>query len=445
MCEVCTEPFTLSIRRKVDCPYCEFSACAQCHARYLTGTTEYAHCMNCRKGWSREILVSQFTNVFVNKTYKQHRENTLFDRERSLMPETQPYVEIEKKCSELRRQKDQYDRLRLAIIRETVPMWHQMPLEEKIKCHRDYTDRCIRVREYMAEIAHIDFVIYEYQRTGPPREKRVFTRACPALNCKGFLSTAWKCGLCEVHVCSKCHEIKEEGNDNHVCDPNSVATAEMLARDSKPCPKCASIIFKIDGCDQMFCTQCHTAFSWRTGRVETGTIHNPHYYDYMRTRGALPRAPGDVLCGGLPDIFQYGSTISRYYPRAGSDKSVIYLIHRTVQHIQHVVTPRYVSTETVDSNRDLRVSYMMNHLSEDEFKHKIQKREKAENRKRDIREVLVMFTTVATDIFQRLVTTPNVDYIEELVNLRNYTDDVLDKVSKRWKCSVPRFVDWTMR
>jgi hypothetical protein len=400
--------------------------------------------MSCRKGWSREVLVNEFTNVFVNKTYKEHRENVLFEREKSLMPETQPYVEIEKKCSQFLRERAEFDKQRLEVVRQMRNLQYQGSLEERIQIHRLHVNLRIQERNIEFEMGHLDFIIGEY-RSHAPKERRVFTRACPAQNCKGFLSTAWKCGLCEVHVCSKCHEIKEEnGQDAHICDPNNIATAEMLARDSKPCPKCASVIFKIDGCDQMFCTQCHTAFSWRTGRVETGAIHNPHYYDYMRTRGGgLPRAPGDLVCGGLPDIFNFRG-LETYYPRHGQDS--IFVIHRIVQHVQWAILPRYNTPVTADMNRDLRISYMMNELSEHDFKHKIQMREKAENKKRDIREVLTMFTTVAADIFQRLVSNPGgANYKEELTNLREYTNEVLDKVSKRWKCSVPRFAGWTIQ
>jgi hypothetical protein len=170
-------------------------------------------------------------------------------------------------------------------------------------------------------------------------ERAHFVRKCPMEDCRGFLSSAWKCGLCQTHVCSKCHEPKLEGEGTvedvqedtkevtegikqentedtkqeeeetagirprgHVCDPNNVETANLLKKDSKPCPKCACIIFKISGCDQMFCTQCHTAFSWKTGAIETKVIHNPHYYQYLRDQsanGEIPRNPLDNPCADI--------------------------------------------------------------------------------------------------------------------------------------------------
>ena len=91
----------------------------------------------------------------------------------------------------------------------------------------------------------------------------------------------------------------------------------MLAKDSKPCPKCQSLIFKINGCDQMWCTQCHTAFSWKTGKLEKN-IHNPHFYEWQRKNGggAAPRNPGDFECGRELDFHTSDTiqTLSKKHP-----------------------------------------------------------------------------------------------------------------------------------
>ena len=52
----------------------------------------------------------------------------------------------------------------------------------------------------------------------------------------------------------------------------------------------------VKNCDQMWCTQCHTAFSWKTGKIET-TIHNPHFYEWQRQNGTVVRNPNDIECG----------------------------------------------------------------------------------------------------------------------------------------------------
>jgi hypothetical protein len=82
------------------------------------------------------------------------------------------------------------------------------------------------------------------------KPKATFVRACPSGDCRGFLSSAWKCGTCEGWACSNCHEYigKDKNKTEHVCHPDQVASARLLDKETKPCPKCASAIFKISGC-----------------------------------------------------------------------------------------------------------------------------------------------------------------------------------------------------
>ena len=55
--------------------------------------------MNCKSDWDYRTLYSLFTHAF-QKKYKKHIENILFDRERAMLPSTQPFVE-EKKMKRL--------------------------------------------------------------------------------------------------------------------------------------------------------------------------------------------------------------------------------------------------------------------------------------------------------------------------------------------------------
>jgi hypothetical protein len=85
----------------------------------------------------------------------------------------------------------------------------------------------------------------------------------------------------------------------HECNPDNLASAKLIDADTRGCPKCGARVYKISGCNQMFCTACNDcAFDWVTGRIET-VIHNPHYYEFQRQRngGQAPRVIGDILCG----------------------------------------------------------------------------------------------------------------------------------------------------
>ena len=126
---------------------------------------------------------------------------------------------------------------------------------------------------------------------------------CPNNDCRGFLSTQYKCEICKLYTCPTCHEIiGHSKTDEHTCNPDSVKSAELIKKDTKSCPNCGIRIFKISGCDQMWCTECEVAFSWNTGKaLHNVVIHNPHFYNRQKelNNGVMPRAPGDILCGGL--------------------------------------------------------------------------------------------------------------------------------------------------
>ena len=98
------------------------------------------------------------------------------------------------------------------------------------------------------------------------------------------------------------------------CDEDKKETVKLLRQDTKPCPKCGQLIYKIQGgCDQMYCVKCHTAFSWKTGRRVNGVIHNPHYYAFQRMgNSAVVRNPGAVVCGGLPEYNMLRRNLQRF-------------------------------------------------------------------------------------------------------------------------------------
>jgi len=415
--------------------------------------------MSCRKGWSREILVANFTQKFVSRTYKERRENLLFEREKSMMPATLPYVEIEKEIRKIstaiahaKNERDMVG-IRWRQISNITPAVHAVQVgfttefDASVDIHRMMFEERKKHTSRALDIEHLEWtqnqLIQRLHGGSLELEKRQFVRACPWAECRGFLSTAWRCGVCDNWTCPECHEVKGPNKDApHTCDPNSVATAKLLAKDSRGCPKCSAMIFKINGCDQMYCTQCHTAFSWRTGRIETGTIHNPHYYDYMRARGTLARNPGDVPCGGLPDwniILQ----IMRLSPQTRSIEVCISSAHRAWGHIQYWVLGRYTVNALAD-NRDLRIKFILGDLNEDDFKKKIQQREKARQRKTDIRQVLDMNNAVLVDLFQAFVHNKGVQELySSLVELKTHVNSTLSNVSKRYgKCAVPVIRDF---
>jgi hypothetical protein len=169
--------------------------------------------MNCNKEMTRETIVLHFTKKFVSTKYKTHRENCLFEQEKAMLPATQPIVE----------QIIRNDKIKNDITRVRAEISN---LYQKIRDYEDILYGNSRIKEV---------------------ERKSFVRKCPNSECRGFLSMQWKCNLCNRKTCKDCNECIAE-DDEHKCDPNNVETAKLLAKDSKTCPKCGEMIFKIDGC-----------------------------------------------------------------------------------------------------------------------------------------------------------------------------------------------------
>lgn len=256
-CNVCCSKYNKSTNSIVKCYFakCAYEACKECVRTYLTNSTNEPHCMKCRNKWHIEFSKSALNASFMDKDYRTHRRTILADMAVAKIPE---YYE-----SALRYGKISALDKRMAAIME------------EINIHR----------------THINELYHEYntiqQELGNPSAltARKFVMPCQNTGCRGMLSTQYKCDICSKHTCSKCFVVID--GENHECKQEDIDSVEELRKNTRPCPNCGLRISKIDGCDQMWCVECKTAFSWNKGTIEQGVVHNPHYYQWMREHGTI--------------------------------------------------------------------------------------------------------------------------------------------------------------
>jgi hypothetical protein len=449
ICDICTEKINRSTRVRVKCEYCEFSACRTCFETYLLSQST-PHCMcskeQCGKIWTRKFLAKTFTNVFITKRYKTHQEQILFEKELALMPATQ--ILIEKRI---------YREKKLNEYNEELTNIHNMI--DELSYRKNEIERSKRLLTY-------DLNNNEHDEEGNDEEdgdeedddgeetkrqkepKMKFSYRCSNENCRGFLSSRWKCKLCETWTCSECRINVGTNEDKlaHVCNNDDLETAKILKKDSKPCPKCGIIIFKIDGCDQMFCTQCHTPFSWRTGDIElTRNIHNPHYFEYIRTHGGvLPRNPLDVQCAMVLDgnfVLRFDSLlvyISRNY--FVSDDNTIKIMN-ICRHVSHLDNEIIFHRQNIDLNENkkqqYRIKYLKNQITEEDFKKIIQINEKKYQKQQELMNLFVMVRDTGTEILYLYASKLN--KIEEVLNL------VRDRYKYTSKITSDSIINFTIR
>jgi hypothetical protein len=407
-------------------------------------------------------------------------------------------------------------------------------------------------------------------------EKRTFVKACPVTDCRGFLSTQWKCGICDVKVCHKCHDPMVI--EPHICDADKVASVKLIAAESKPCPKCGTAISRTYGCfakdtsillwngttkmsqdihigdiligddtlprtvlntvtgedelyevtqshgvsyivnskhtlvlkiqntihelrvdeyislaesvksrfkgftsstsihsdisvtpigkgtyygwsvdknkrfilpdftvvrncDQMFCIGCKTPFSWRTGKIETGHIHNPHYHEWRQQLGIQGPPVGHLVCGDQPLLDELNrradvdlDLVKRKLYRIIALRGVmVYHFNYVLQRLQRIINNVHPIS---DPKRILRVRYLINDIKEDEWKVALQKHEKHIHFTRSRAQIVEMFLAAFRDIIATVTTATPDEMILQLNTLMLFTIEQYDAMNKEYNSTV---------
>lgn len=443
-CPICCENYNQNTRKSVECPNpaCQHICCKKCVRTYIVNTIEKPHCMSCKNTWDLGFCNENLNRSFMDGDYKNHRKKLLYDVEKSKMPATMPMVEEYLDLGNKKRELD--------IIKAKR--------EEIAKIYNE-----LKAKEYTMknDIARIK------RGKGQCKDKRVFIKPCPVNDCKGYLSTSYKCGLCNTWTCSKCHEvIGLDKNSEHVCNENSLKTVEMLKKDTKPCPGCGAGIFKISGCDQMFCTKCNIPFSWKTGKKVTGVIHNPHYYQWQKEMGGNAQVPGAVQCGGIPAYWYFKNKARESVMKEVNEKhrqiimsddgslnkkvlheryttilQTTFSLHRAANHFQQVdVDDMRGYCQSLRDNQDLRIKYMCKEITEKKLINTIMRRDKQYNKKKEILEVYEVYLAVVTDSLIQIYNNMNASNIITNLNkcwkVIDYCNTELIKIGEKYSNAI---------
>ena len=442
-CSVCLEKITGSIRKEVPCQYCQYAACLTCVKRYMLESPQDAHCMNCKRAWNREFIDSYLSMSFRKNALKAHREEILVDREKARLPLLQPRVSAKVRADEMNVQ-----------ILDSLKMVAEL---EKTVASARHNIYALQNRQHrLREIAAGNIPPTEENSVGDKKEVRQFTQKCPVEDCRGFLSSQWKCGTCQTYVCNECLVPKGKERDTaHTCNEDTKATAALIRKETKPCPKCGMGISKVDGCDQMWCISCQTPFSWSTGRLVFGVVHNPHYYQWLRTQngGEAPRVAGDIPCGGLVNFYtlERGFTL-KHYPM--DSKKEVEAIHRLTAELLDQHLRQFARFDEVPDNGDLGVEYTLKLITLEDWKKKLWRRETKREESLDLRGPLDLLSNVCSEVLRRMAelwsstteTTESkfktfMELLQQLRTLKKYVNSELEKIGKRYGHMVPHVSD----
>lgn len=354
-----------------------------------------AHCMKCHKAWPPRVVCSQLNRSFFQGDYRKHREALLVDMEMSRLPETMQMATDERQAREIEAAMGPLHKER-ADLNEQVRLLN-------IKVYRE--ERRIMVLRGIIKEKDV--------------EKKVYQTNCQAEDCRGFLDDRGTCGICGVHTCINCLDLlggEDEDRENHVCNEGTLATAQEIKRTSRGCPKCGLRISKVSGCDQMWCTGCQTAFSWKTGAIQMGVIHNPHFFEYQRTAATQPadganRAFGQCNAQDMPAWYlvrtALGSLVGKEFE--GFDlRNAMMAGYRMLAHINRAEIPhsRTKIDELGDASK-LRVSYLLKEITQEEVGKRVYADDRSRRRLGQMLQVLELLETVGREQIWGWINDPN--------------------------------------
>lgn len=440
-CEICCEHYTKVRRTKITCnslndkgERCNARICKKCVQYYLVSEDKDPECMVCKQPYDRRFITDNLDPTFLKGALRKHEKKLIVDNEMSKMLDTQQHV--------------------------------QVYLEEKKQ--REAINTVIKERDEIIQKARLESSkkLQELEKTKKSikKEKIQFKYPCPIDGCRGFISVKGNCGTCECKVCTNCNQIKEA---DHVCNPDDVASFELIKKATKPCPKCGERIQKISGCDQMWCTSlnskgetCGCTFSWKTGEIEKGNVHNPHFYQWIKKNGGQVREPGDVVCGGLinytlfyarltanqqvdklklehPIFMLYKKDKSRQMKNAVITlRNVLVDFHRAIGDLRYRLPHFRRTARNNEDSLNLRIQYSVNEITKEQFEKTIMRRHVEKQKTTEMLKVLELYNTVGVEQLNSMngdVSNENIlNICNTIFNLVTYINEEFIKVNKAY-------------
>tara|TARA_Y100000389_G_scaffold172885_1_gene181677 strand:- start:2528 stop:3796 length:1269 start_codon:yes stop_codon:yes gene_type:complete len=395
--------------------------------------------MKCNRGWKNEFIVLKLNRSYVLNDYRKHRKELLLDMEISKLPMTMEAASKVKLINEEQKKKnmveDEINKLQQALT----------TLKNQVAIH----NKEINMLNGRAKFGK-----------GTNNEKQKFIMHCPSDNCRGFLSIKYKCDLCGIKTCSKCLEIISEIDVEHVCNKDSVKTREMIQEQTRPCPSCGVRIYKISGCNQMWCTECNTAFGWKTGKIEKGVVHNPHYFEYLNNVNNRHEnrinAEENVECNTLCDYAVYNQ-IKIKLKECGRDSSIVvdsiveWVLmeqYRFARHVIHYEIPGIRNKITIlEDNKSLRVEYILGMKTKEQLSTYVYRNDNLRKKNTEILQIFELLGKMLIEMFVSLTNgiknTKELFYkellneIKQLDKLFEYCNNEFEKISITYNQTTP--------
>jgi hypothetical protein len=241
-CPICILP----IEKALVCPECQYTTCLEC-IEISIYQYKKAECINCHVPYTYSFIQSKFPKTFIVKNIDEPRIDDIYKEQIALISIEMPLKPLLQQAKDL----------------DILHNW------------RD-DDMYAQFIEIKTDISHERRLLHE--RTVVERYK------CAGCNLGTYLEDNPQCQNCKKLNCKLCETVVAN-LETHRCKKSDLDTLAEIKKESTRCPKCSIWISKVEGCNDMFCTECRTPFNYRTGLVIKNGFHNPEYQEYLNRGG----------------------------------------------------------------------------------------------------------------------------------------------------------------
>jgi hypothetical protein len=212
----------------------------------------------------------------------------------------------------------------------------------------------------------------------------------------------------------------------HICKQEDIDSVREIKQNCKPCPECKTKIFKLNGCDTMWCIKCSTGFNWDTGIIITDvkSLHNPHYAEFIRNNpnfkynkkrhgektedkknqegNPIPFNPCDVVTLdniNLPDLNQ---TVRRTSHLPASLRTHFDKFQQNMTHMVSFSRKRFVRANKHD-DIDYALRYLTGRWDERRWRIQIEHNDRFRQTNQEYVDVIITWLVVMCDLFSKMM------------------------------------------
>lgn len=224
---------------------------------------------------------------------------------------------------------------------------------------------------------------------------------CCDKHCNHVLNAQLECTHCKRRSCPSCLQTYE--SESHSCQPLDVF------QETKPCPMCHTHISKIDGCDQMWCIECRTGFSWATGTVlqsHRSTYENPHRIEFYKQQEKGYFHYGVYYQQLNPTTSKLRACLHRFVKQVKLPREYVFQVINMKQNVVEMQHSIHAITEKIESNTNLqsfKLKYVSNQLNDERLTDHLWKRECNLEKWSHLRSCLDLYVVAVTHLLQNML------------------------------------------